>query len=136
MPSANKWTINQKITNKSLLSISRRALLTSAAALALPKPTLARAKPADYFPPPDSAGGWRTLTDALSMRKRAGVDLTRLEEAWEFTRRCGPHMGLCIVRRGYLVFEKYAGRAQRNVNPDMASTGKAFHKYCLRGHAQ
>ena len=30
------------------------------------------------------------------------------------------------MRRGYLVFERYAGRAQRNVNPDMASTGKAY----------
>ena len=33
---------------------------------------------------------------------------------------------LLVVRRGYLVFEKYFGRASRNANPDMASTGKAY----------
>ena len=30
------------------------------------------------------------------------------------------------MRHGYLVFEKYFGRAHRNANPDMASTGKAY----------
>jgi hypothetical protein len=34
--------------------------------------------------------------------------------------------GLLVVRNGWLVFEKYVGRASRNVNPDMASTGKAY----------
>jgi CubicO group peptidase (beta-lactamase class C family) len=34
--------------------------------------------------------------------------------------------GLLVVRHGYLVMEKYAGRAARNANPDMASTGKAY----------
>jgi CubicO group peptidase (beta-lactamase class C family) len=103
---------------------SRRNALAATATLLLP--ALARAKAADYFPPPDSTGGWRTLPDAAALRKRADVDQTRLDQAWEFTQRCGPHVGLCVVRRGYLVQEKYIGRAQRTVNPDMASTGKAF----------
>lgn len=105
-------------------AIPRRTLLTAGAALALP--AVSHAKSTDYFPLPDSAGGWRTLTDARTMRKQAGVDKTRLEQAWDFTQRCGQHMGLCVVRRGHLVLEKYVGRAQRNVNPDMASTGKCF----------
>jgi CubicO group peptidase (beta-lactamase class C family) len=54
------------------------------------------------------------------------MDRERLDQAWEFTRRCSGNAGLLVVRRGHLVLEKYAGRAQRNVNPDMASTGKAF----------
>lgn len=111
---------------KTPLSLSRRSLLAAAAPLALPRPIPARAATADYFPPPDSKGGWRTLPDAASLRKRAGVDQSRLDQAWEFTSRCGPHVGLVVVRNGYLVFEKYTGRAGRNVNPDMASTGKAF----------
>jgi CubicO group peptidase (beta-lactamase class C family) len=81
---------------------------------------------ADYFPPPDSAGGWRTLTDAAQIRERAGMDLARLEQAFDLTQRSTQNGGLLIVRHGYLVFEKYFGRAQRNVNPDMASTGKAY----------
>lgn len=81
---------------------------------------------AEYFPPPDSDGGWRTLTDAKQIRRKAGMDLARLERAYDFTQRCSQNGGLLVVRHGYLVFERYYGRAQRNANPDMASTGKAY----------
>ncbi len=81
---------------------------------------------ADYFPPPDRAGGWRMATNAAQARDLAGMDLPRLEQAWEFTQRCTPNAGLLVVRNGWLVFEKYVGRACRDANPDMASTGKAY----------
>lgn len=87
---------------------------------------VAKSGAGDYFPPPDSQGGWRTLKDAASVRKLAGMDLARLERAYDFTQRCSQNGGLLVVRRGYLVFEKYYGRAHRNANPDMASTGKAY----------
>src|SRR5690349_13141115 len=80
----------------------------------------------DYFPPPDGEGGWRTLTDAEAIREKAEMDLRQLDRAYEFTTRCSQHGGLLVVRHGYLVYEKYFGRAQRNGNPDMASTGKAY----------
>jgi CubicO group peptidase (beta-lactamase class C family) len=80
----------------------------------------------DYYPPADSAGGWRTLKDAAQARELAGVDLAKLDQAWEQTQRCTQNAGLIVVRKGYLVYEKYAGRAFRNANPDMASCGKAF----------
>ncbi len=89
-------------------------------------PAISSAKSAEYFPPPDSAGGWRTLQDAASIRKLAGMDLSRLQRAYDFTERCSQNGGLLVVRHGYLVFEKYYGRAHRNANPDMASTGKAY----------
>jgi hypothetical protein len=81
---------------------------------------------AEYFPPPDSAGGWRTATNAAQARELAGMNLSRLEQAWEFTQRCTQNAGLLVVHNGWLVFEKYVGRAGRTVNPDMASTGKAY----------
>jgi CubicO group peptidase (beta-lactamase class C family) len=81
---------------------------------------------ADYFPPPDSEGGWRTPADAAQTRALAGIDAARLDQAFEFTQRCTRNGGLLVVRHGYLVFEKYFGRAHRYSNPDMASTGKAF----------
>jgi CubicO group peptidase (beta-lactamase class C family) len=84
------------------------------------------AMPADYYPPPDSKGGWRTLKDAAAIRRLVGMDLSRLQRAFEFTQRCSQNGGLLVVRHGYLVFEGYFGRAHRNANPDMASTGKAF----------
>src|SRR6185503_17218340 len=80
----------------------------------------------DYYPPPDSAGGWRTLKDAAAIRDVADMDLAKLDQAWEQTQRCTQNAGLVVVRRGYLVYEKYAGRAFRDANPDMASCGKAF----------
>ncbi len=81
---------------------------------------------AEYFPPPDSEGGWRTATSASEVRRKAGMDLQRLENAYDFTQRCTQNGALLVVRHGYLVFERYFGRAGRNVNPDMASTGKAY----------
>ena len=110
---------------------SRRGVLAGAvgtAAVTLARPSVAGygSGRSDYFPPPDSDGGWRTLKDAAGVRKRAGMDLRRLENAFEFTSRCSQNGGLLVVRKGYLVFEKYFGRAHRNANPDMASTGKAY----------
>ena len=81
---------------------------------------------AEYFPPPDSEGGWRTASGADEVRQCAGLDLHQLELAFDFTSRCSQDGGLLVVRHGYLAFEKYYGRAFRNANPDMASTGKAY----------
>ncbi|MEP6672708.1 MAG: serine hydrolase [Chthoniobacter sp.] len=81
---------------------------------------------ADYFPPPDSDGGWRTLKTAQEIREKAGMDLSVLDAAYTVTERSTGNGGLLVVRHGYLVYEKYFGRASRNANPDMASTGKAF----------
>src|SRR2546430_7589959 len=84
------------------------------------------ARAADYCPPSDSAGGWRAATNAAQVRQLAGMDLPRLEQAWDFAQRCTQNGGLLVVRNGWLGFEKYFGRASRNANPDMASTGKAY----------
>jgi CubicO group peptidase (beta-lactamase class C family) len=82
--------------------------------------------PQNYFPPPDSSGGWRTATNAAKIREFGGMDLPRLKRAWDFTQRCTQNGGLVVVHNGWLVFEKYFGRASRDANPDMASTGKAY----------
>ena len=80
----------------------------------------------DYYPPPDKDGGWRTPKDAAALKSVVGMDLSKLDQAWELCQRTTQHSGLVVVRRGYLVYEKYAGRACRDANPDMASCGKAF----------
>ena len=79
-----------------------------------------------YYPPPDKDGGWRTLTDAAKMRALAGMDLNRLDQAFEFEKETSQHGGLVVVRHGYLVYEKYFGKGNREALPDMASIGKAF----------
>ncbi len=79
-----------------------------------------------YFPPPDSAGGWRTLADADSVRKIAGMDRNKLDQAFEYAQRSSQHGGLLVVRHGWLVYEKYYGRGNREAIPALASVGKAF----------
>lgn len=79
-----------------------------------------------YFPPPDSEGGWREAKTKKECRGNAGMDLSKLETAFILTDRSTAHGGLVVVRNGWLCFERYFGRASRNANPDMASTGKGF----------
>ena len=79
-----------------------------------------------YFPPADKDGGWRTLADAAQVRKVAGMDLSRLDQALEFVKETSQHGGLIVIRHGYLVYEKYFGKGNREAHPDMASIGKAF----------
>jgi len=82
----------------------------------------------DYFPPPDSEGGWRSLINqnADKLRKVGGMDRAKLDEAFQLAQETTQNGGLIVVRHGYLVYEKYFGRAARDSNPDMASCGKAF----------
>jgi CubicO group peptidase (beta-lactamase class C family) len=83
---------------------------------------------ADYYPLPDSQGGWRSLTSPADDRFRAiaGMDRKKLDEAFEYAKSTSRHGGLLVARHGYLVYERYYGRGNREANPDMASCGKAF----------
>ncbi len=80
----------------------------------------------EYFPPPDSEGGWRTPRDAAQARKLAGMDVQRLDQAFAYIQETSQHGGLVVVRHGYLVYEKYYGKGNREAHPDMASIGKAY----------
>jgi CubicO group peptidase (beta-lactamase class C family) len=80
----------------------------------------------DYFPSPDSEGGWRTLQDRTKIRKTTGIDTARLDQAFEYASRTSQHGGLLVVRHGYLVYERYYGKGNREANPAMASVGKAY----------
>ena len=48
----------------------------------------------DYFPKPDAEGGWRTLQGADKVRKVAGMNLERLDRAFESAQRSSQHGGL------------------------------------------
>lgn len=104
-----------------MILVSIRTLAAIASLLAVP---LARA--ADYFPAPDREGGWRTLKNSEEVLKTAGMDLKKLDQAFEYASRSSQHGGLLVVRHGYLVYEKYYGRGNREANPAMASVGKAY----------
>ncbi|MGH9719183.1 MAG: serine hydrolase domain-containing protein, partial [Bryobacteraceae bacterium] len=72
---------------------------------------------ADYFPPPDASGGWR---------RPAGGNDPELDPAFEFTKQTSAHGGLVVAHRGWLVYERYFGRAHHDANVNSASIGKSF----------
>jgi len=80
----------------------------------------------DYFPPPDSEGGWRTLTNPEEIRHVTGVDVRKLDEAFDIAEASTKNGGLLVVRHGWLIYEKYFGRGNREVTPNLASCGKPF----------
>lgn len=81
---------------------------------------------AEYFPPPDSQGGWRTLKEAGAILRLAGMDEKKLDQAFEYAQRSSQHGGLLVLRHGWLVYEKYYGKGNREAIPTMASVGKTF----------
>ena len=50
----------------------------------------------DYFPKPNSEGGWRVPNDAAQIRKVAGMGLNKLD----YAERTSRHGGLPVVRHG------------------------------------
>jgi CubicO group peptidase (beta-lactamase class C family) len=81
---------------------------------------------AQYFPPPDSAGGWRTLTNPKKIQAKTGLDVNKLDQIIEYIQGSSKHGGLLVVRHGWLVYERYFGRANRESTPNEASCGKSF----------
>jgi CubicO group peptidase (beta-lactamase class C family) len=79
-----------------------------------------------YYPPSDANGGWRTPKSDADVRRLTGLDPAKLDEAFEFTKDTTQHGGLLVVRHGYLAYERYFGRGNREAIPELASCGKAF----------
>ena len=104
----------------------RRLVLSVAALCLLATSPVFSMCAAEYFPPPDTQGGWRLARTDTQIKRKAGLEPRELDQAWEFTRRCTQNAGLLVVRHGYLAVERYVGRAGRDVHADMASTGKAY----------
>jgi CubicO group peptidase (beta-lactamase class C family) len=105
--------------------------------LLLVLPALPAASPAalsDYFPPPESKGGWRSLLSDKGdpdpeqkrrIREQAGVDWDALADAWKYNATADGATGLLVIRRGHVVGEWY-----RNCDRDTAfniySSSKAY----------
>jgi CubicO group peptidase (beta-lactamase class C family) len=105
-----------------------------------------------YFPPPESAGGWRVLEDSALIRSQGRIDPERLALAWEYNvhsrpkiktpeeQALNPHdtriipearsSAVLILRHGYIVGEWYQN-SDRTTRWDICSctksiTGTAF----------
>jgi CubicO group peptidase (beta-lactamase class C family) len=81
----------------------------------------------DYFPPPESEGGWRKLDDADSIRHLAGMDPGKLEELRQWLRQSDRRKFAAVVtRRGYIVLEEERGNSSVSDASRVASCSKAI----------
>jgi CubicO group peptidase (beta-lactamase class C family) len=80
----------------------------------------------DYFPPPESAGGWRTALTPEAAREAGGMDAPALERAWAFVSTLHPDSALLVARHGWVCFERYQGALNPSAIRSMHSCGKAY----------
>ncbi|MCH7920668.1 MAG: serine hydrolase [Planctomycetes bacterium] len=83
-------------------------------------------KRSEYFPPADAAGGWRTLSDVGVLRAETGMLKSKLDEAFEYVQSGTKNGGLLVVRRGWMVYERYFGKGHRDALCNLGSCGKPF----------
>jgi CubicO group peptidase (beta-lactamase class C family) len=118
-----RWPVRKVDVDETMLKLSSTRVLTALLLLLCLAPGLGAE---GYFPPPDADGGWRGVSDPDAALRLGGMDRSKLEEAFVYASRSSQHGGLLVVRHGYLVFEKYYGKGNREAIPAMASVGKTF----------
>jgi CubicO group peptidase (beta-lactamase class C family) len=82
----------------------------------------------NYFPPPESKGGWRYLKEPDEIREVAGMDVARLDAIYhEQERRYGEHSwSIAIIRHGWLVREFHTFNVLAGTRFDIWSGTKSF----------
>lgn len=81
---------------------------------------------ADYFPPPESQGGWRKLDDPNDIRRITGVDPAKLSELKEWLLQSDTRdFAAVVIRRGYIVLEVERGNSAKTDSRRVASVSKA-----------
>lgn len=80
----------------------------------------------NYFPPPDKEGGWRSLSDPTELQTKAGMQKSKLDEAFAYVQGSTKNGGLIVLRRGWLVYERYFGKGHRDALCNTGSCGKSF----------
>jgi hypothetical protein len=78
---------------------------------------------AGYYPPPESKGGWRSLTEPEQAQATATIDLDRLAPARAWNTKFSVPSSIVIIRSGYPVAE---WRARTGCPPAMQWTWIAW----------
>jgi CubicO group peptidase (beta-lactamase class C family) len=82
---------------------------------------------ADYFPPPESKGGWRKLEDPADIRRLTGIDPEKLKDLkqWLLDSDDRP-FGALIIRNGYIVLEVERDHSSVTNTKNVMSCAKAI----------
>src|ERR1044071_325164 len=96
------------------------------------KLTTPRAKPAaeanarDYFPPPESQGGWRRLTEPAEIRAVGGMDPAKLDDLRDWLLKSDDRgFAAVVIRHGYIVLQAERGNSAVTDSRRVASVSKA-----------
>jgi len=81
----------------------------------------------DYFPPPESKGGWRKLKDPDQIRKIVGMDPAKLTDLEQWLRKSDKRsFAAVVIRRGHIVLEVERGNSAVTDSRRVASVSKAI----------
>jgi CubicO group peptidase (beta-lactamase class C family) len=81
----------------------------------------------DYFPPPESQGGWRKLNDPDSIRTIAGMDPGKLTKLRVWLRNSDERgFAAVVIRHGYIVLEEERRNSSVSNTARVASCSKAI----------
>ncbi len=80
----------------------------------------------EYFPVPESQGGWRKLDKPQDIREVAGVDPAKREELKEWLLQSDKRdFAAVVIRRGWIVLEVERGNSAKTDSRRVASVSKA-----------
>ena len=115
------YVVGLQLLTAKVLSQAQPAANAARDNMALPQ------KPADYFPPPESKGGWRKLTDPEDVRRLGGMDPAKLEELrlWLLDPDDRP-FGAVVIRNGYIVLEVERDSSSVTNTKNVMSCAKAI----------
>ncbi len=82
---------------------------------------------ANYFPSPESRGGWRKLDTPDEIRRITGVDPNRLSELKDWLLSSDKrNFAAVVIRNGYIVLEVERGNSAKTDSRRVASVSKAI----------
>jgi CubicO group peptidase (beta-lactamase class C family) len=90
-------------------------------------PGVGVAESAEYFPPPESQGGWRKLEKPDDIRRVAGIDPDKLAELKQWLLASDNRdFAAVVIRQGYIVLEVERGNSATTDSRRVASVSKAI----------
>ena len=111
-----RWKVNDGIADSRVATVSITVASREASA----------GVAADYFPPPESQGGWRRLEDPREIRRVAGMDPAKLRELDRWLRDSDRrNFAAVVIRRGHIVLEVERGNDAKTDARRVASVSKA-----------